>query len=110
MYWIIGICAVVVFNVLVFMFMYGAEKQNKAYDKAMEEKKVCKIINDKFSWIMEVDGMKIAFNGGTNAEYFANKYNEMGYFIEWDRDKWKKRRLIKENPRFRGADSGGLTQ
>ena len=37
MYWIIGICAVVVFNVLVFMFMYGAGKQNKAYDKAMEE-------------------------------------------------------------------------
>ena len=37
MYWIIVICAVVVFNVLVFMFNYGAGKQNKAYDKAMEE-------------------------------------------------------------------------
>lgn len=61
MYWIIGICAVVIFNVLVFMFMYGAGKQNKAYDKAMEE---------------------------------LNKDSE----------------IEKENPRFRGADSGGLTQ
>lgn len=50
MYWIIGICAVVVFNVLVFMFMYGAGKQNKAYDKALDEQsniKTCDELGDE---------------------------------------------------------------
>lgn len=37
MYWIIGICAVVVFNVLVFMFIYGAGKANKKYDEQTEK-------------------------------------------------------------------------
>ena len=34
MYWIIGFIG---FNAFVLAFNYGAGKQNKAYDKAMEE-------------------------------------------------------------------------
>ena len=51
---------------------------------------VCKITNDKFSWVLEVDGKTITFNGSDNADYFAEIYTKLGYTIEWDKDKWKR--------------------
>lgn len=45
-------------------------------------KKVCKITNGQFSWIMEVDGEEITFNGGHNAEYFERHYKSLGYEVE----------------------------
>ena len=51
---------------------------------------VCKITNDKFSWVLEVDGKTITFNGCDNADYFAKIYTKLGYTIEWDKDKWKR--------------------
>ena len=50
---------------------------------------ICKITNDKFSWVLEVDGKTIAFNGSDNADYFAELYTKLGYEIIWNRDKWK---------------------
>ena len=51
---------------------------------------VCKITNDKFSWLLEVDGKTITFNGSDNADYFAEIYTKLGYSTEWDKDKWKR--------------------
>jgi len=50
---------------------------------------ICKITNDKFSWVLEVDGKTVTFNGGDNADYFAELYAKLGYEIIWDKDKWK---------------------
>jgi hypothetical protein len=44
--------------------------------------KVCKIINGQFSWILEVDGQSISFQGYYNSEYFEKHYSELGYIIE----------------------------
>lgn len=52
--------------------------------------KVCRIINDKFSWRLEVDGRNINFDGGCNADYFAGLYASLGYIVEWDREFYKK--------------------
>lgn len=52
--------------------------------------KICKLVNDKFSWIMYVDNLAIPINGLLYAEYFAGHYKTLGYTIEWDRDKWKR--------------------
>ena len=46
-------------------------------------KKKCKIINGRFSWIMEVDGHKISFQGFYNAEYFRDHYKKLGYDVEY---------------------------
>lgn len=43
--------------------------------------KICKIINSQFSWILEVDGHSISFDGFSNAEYFEKHYGELGYTI-----------------------------
>lgn len=51
---------------------------------------VCKIINDKFSWVMQVDGRNILFQGGDNADYFAEVFTKLGYEIVWDKDKWQR--------------------
>lgn len=50
---------------------------------------ICKITNDKFSWVLQVDGKTIPFNGSDNADYFADLYTKLGYNIEWDKDKWQ---------------------
>lgn len=50
---------------------------------------ICKIINDRHSWVMEVDGKIICFHGVDNAEYFAEIFEKLGKVIVWDRDKWK---------------------
>lgn len=52
--------------------------------------KICKLVNDRFSWIMYIDGQTISFDGGSNSHYFAKHYKELGYTIEWDRDKWRR--------------------
>jgi len=44
--------------------------------------KICKIINGQFSWILEVDGEEISFQGGWNADYFERHYSGLGYKIE----------------------------
>ena len=44
-------------------------------------KKICKIVNDKFCWVMYVDEQEINFNGGYNAIYFAKHYKKLGYKI-----------------------------
>jgi hypothetical protein len=46
--------------------------------------KICKITNDTFSWILEVDNETITFNGQSNAEYFGNLYTNLGYKIIWN--------------------------
>ena len=52
--------------------------------------KKCKLINSNFSWILEVDGQSIFFQGSANAEYFTSHYRSLGYEIEWDNDAWKR--------------------
>jgi hypothetical protein len=44
--------------------------------------KVCKIINGKFSWRLEVDGHTIPFSGGWSVDYFEKHYSDLGYKIE----------------------------
>lgn len=44
--------------------------------------KVCKIINGQFSWILEVDGQEISFDGGHNADYFEQHYSALGYTVK----------------------------
>lgn len=51
---------------------------------------ICKITNDKFSWVLEVDKQTITFNGSDNADYFAELYAKLGYEIIWDKDKWQR--------------------
>lgn len=41
----------------------------------------CEIINGKFSWILNVDGESIPFQGGFNADYFEKHYKELGYKV-----------------------------
>lgn len=48
-----------------------------------EANKICKITNGQFSWTLEVDGNTINFNGGGNADYFADLYTRLGYEIVW---------------------------
>jgi hypothetical protein len=56
----------------------------------VDDKKVCKLIDDYFSWFLEVDGFSIPFQASTNARYFAKHYKSLGYKIEWVMDRWKK--------------------
>ena len=65
------------------------EKDNALYT-VLGTGGTCKITNDKFSWVLEVDGKTITFNGSDNADYFAGLYTILGYSIEWDRDKWQR--------------------
>ena len=44
--------------------------------------KICRIINGRFSWFLEVDGQKIPFNYGSSADYFKKHYEELGYYVE----------------------------
>ena len=42
----------------------------------------CIITNNKFCWILAVDGVEICFSTRAAAEYFAAHYNKLGYEIE----------------------------
>jgi len=44
--------------------------------------KICKIINGQFSWILEVDGYSISFNGGYAVDYFEKHYKALGYEVK----------------------------
>ena len=52
-----------------------------------DQSSVCKLVNDRFSWIMYVDGETISID---DPDYFAQHYSDLGYIIEWDKDKWKR--------------------
>lgn len=54
-----------------------------SWEKIPEEKPLCKIINDQFSWVLRVDGKEIPFQGLGNAEYFKEHYEKLGYEVEW---------------------------
>lgn len=47
-------------------------------------KKIARITNGRFSWVLEVDGENILFQGHSSAEYFLNHYRKLGYVIEID--------------------------
>lgn len=46
------------------------------------KKKVCKLINGQFSWVLEVDGESIGFSGASSADYFEKHYRKLGYTVE----------------------------
>ena len=50
----------------------------------MTSKKMCKIINGRFSWILEVEDQMIVFQGYSSAEYFLHHYKKLGYDVEID--------------------------
>lgn len=52
--------------------------------------KKCKIVNGKFSYYLEVDGRTINFDGGSNADYFKEHYESLGYEVEMDLEAYKK--------------------
>jgi len=43
--------------------------------------KICKVINDKLTWLLEVDGKRISFTGEENAMYFLNHYRQLSYSV-----------------------------
>jgi len=43
--------------------------------------KTCLLINEQFSWILQVDNFKIPFTGFTCADYFEEHYKELGYTV-----------------------------
>ena len=45
-----------------------------------KKKGICKIINGRFSYVLEVDGKRIPFN--TGEEYFEQHYRKLGYEIQ----------------------------
>lgn len=46
-----------------------------------ENKKLCRIINGQFSWILCVDGQEITFSLGSSADYFEQHYKQLGYTV-----------------------------
>lgn len=44
--------------------------------------KKCQLINEKFTWILSVDGENIPFQGGHHVEYFKKHYESLGYTVE----------------------------
>ena len=56
----------------------------------MAEEKVCTIVNGQFSYILEVDGESIAFNGSSSAEYFKEHYRKLGYKIHLYKESYAK--------------------
>lgn len=52
----------------------------------MNENK-CIITNGEYSWLLEVDGKSIIFQGGFAADYFYEHYSELGYemvMVNWE--------------------------
>jgi len=43
--------------------------------------KVCVISNECFTYLLKVDGMKIAFQGIIALDYFERHYKELGYEV-----------------------------
>lgn len=51
-----------------------------------ESTKKCIITNDKFTWILDVDGKKMYFTGTDAAEYFKDLYESLGYEVEFNEE------------------------
>lgn len=60
----------------------GLRKALVLIEDITNENKTCKIINGQFSWMLEVDGELVSFNGGHNADYFEKHYKGLGYNVE----------------------------
>lgn len=73
---------------LLMLIVWLYSKLSKLFNP--KKKKICKITNDRFSWVLEVDNMTINFDNSHNAEYFERHYKSLGYTIIWDRDKWRR--------------------
>ncbi|MFA5398482.1 MAG: hypothetical protein WC346_20890 [Methanogenium sp.] len=43
--------------------------------------KTCLLINEQFSWVLQVDNFKIPFMGFTCADYFEEHYKKLGYTV-----------------------------
>ena len=43
--------------------------------------KECIITNGRFTYLMEVDGHKITFQGSYSADYFEQHYKDLGYKV-----------------------------
>jgi hypothetical protein len=52
-----------------------------------DKEKVCRIINLPYTWILEVDGHRIKFQGAWTAEYFQHHYASLGYEVELIKEK-----------------------
>jgi hypothetical protein len=49
--------------------------------KEINVNKTCKIINNLFSWILNVDNESIIFEDRVAQEYFKKHYEELGYKV-----------------------------
>lgn len=47
----------------------------------MTKSKLCVLTNGQFSWMLQVDGQTIDFDGYYNAEYFRDHYGDLGYTV-----------------------------
>ena len=52
----------------------------------MNSKKVCKLVNGIFAWVLKVEGLEVAFSSALAADYFAEHYKKLGYEIEWEKE------------------------
>jgi hypothetical protein len=43
--------------------------------------KTCLLINEQFSWVLQVDNFKIPFTGAACADYFEEHYKKLGYTV-----------------------------
>ena len=50
--------------------------------EVLNKSKECILENAQFSWVLHVDGLGIAFQGGYAANYFKEHYTKLGYFVK----------------------------
>lgn len=72
---IIAICALILFDMFLFLFIYGAGKQNKLYDKMMENNKTLSEALPELEAIAKELGVKVN-NGKVLEEYFKRHHEE----------------------------------
>lgn len=58
---------------------------------AIEETKVCTILNGALSWFLEVDGESISFDTYRAAEYFLKHYEALGYTVIVNNSYWNEK-------------------
>lgn len=66
-------------------------KKYKQWDWFKPDKGTCKITNDVNSWYIEIEKQKHFFTGSSFADFLGNHFENLGYTIEWDRGKWRKK-------------------
>lgn len=57
--------------------------EDSAVSYLVDDTKICKIINGKFSWQIDVDGQKVNIN---STDYFEEHYKSLGYRLEYYRE------------------------